>query len=387
MGFPVGPSNRYFISLLLLVMCMAPVIEVQAAQDKNKTPAPVVEAAAVQDKNKSPAPVVEAAAGQDKNKTPAQKPAEIKSANKFIHLYGWGKTSQIPHLLNKEKITADQIPSPHWRGDACLACHSKAGKQASAKNTRSMKKGATCLNWHDTKIDHSYTHPVDIKPDANMQRNISKQLKQSLKKTGGEITCVTCHDLTLQCLSEKKKERGFNPKFFRGGPFMKRTEQCYSCHDAKEYQQLNPHDQIDDKGKIRDSSCRTCHAGSISLLKEGKSTDPVEFHAKKDLKTLCWGCHRWIPHPGGGFSFFAKRELPAHLGNLRQDQLDRLEQRSKEYNILFPLEPETGRIYCATCHNPHEKGVIKNAAAAAGADERKRLRTDNICPVCHVKSL
>ena len=40
---------------------------------------------------------------------------------------------------------------------------------------------------------------------------------------------------------------------------------------------------------------------------------------------------------------------------------------------------------CATCHNPHERGVIRVAAAAKGADEQKRLRGRKLCLLCHDK--
>ena len=51
--------------------------------------------------------------------------------------------------------------------------------------------------------------------------------------------------------------------------------------------------------------------------------------------------------------------------------------------VNLPLEESTGKVYCGTCHNPHERGVIKNVTGSKGADEPKRLRATNICENCH----
>ena len=56
--------------------------------------------------------------------------------------------------------------------------------------------------------------------------------------------------------------------------------------------------------------------------------------------------------------------------------------------MIRPLEPASGRIFCATCHNPHERGVQRDARVDRGADGYKRLRTvggETICSNCHDK--
>jgi len=297
----------------------------------------------------------------------------------------WHQVNQLPRLLKQGKLDSQDIPDPHWKDNACLACHTKNGKQASRNNLRPMRKGEACLNCHDAKFDHSYIHPVDIKTEIALSDTIAQEFKHALSKTGGKITCTTCHDLTLQCLPENRRAKGTNPKFFRAGPFKTRSEQCYYCHDAEEYQSINPHEQVDDNGNIRENRCRICHAGSISQLIEEKSINKVEFHAKDNLETMCWGCHRWTPHPGGQFTFFSNKKGPNHLKKPREDILRRLEQQSKVHNIILPLEPGTGRVYCATCHNPHEDGVIKNKDYISAASTTNRLRAKDICGFCHLQ--
>lgn len=100
---------------------------------------------------------------------------------------------------------------------------------------------------------------------------------------------------------------------------------------------------------------------------------------------MCWGCHPWAPHPGGQFTFFKKKSGPDHLIKPPENIKRRLDKMTKKNHIKFPLEPETGKIFCGTCHNVHEKGVIKDPEKAKGADSQKRLRDQPICIYCHLK--
>jgi hypothetical protein len=55
-----------------------------------------------------------------------------------------------------------------------------------------------------------------------------------------------------------------------------------------------------------------------------------------------------------------------------------------EYNIVLPLDRK-GQITCATCHNPHQKGLIPDqraGAGGAGAAHRHRIH-ENLCIKCH----
>jgi hypothetical protein len=64
-----------------------------------------------------------------------------------------------------------------------------------------------------------------------------------------------------------------------------------------------------------------------------------------------------------------------------RDEIDRSE---KSMNVIFPLIPR-GRITCSTCHNPHQKEVMRNDRSRSGAGEPKRLRMPSpmICRGCH----
>ncbi len=293
--------------------------------------------------------------------------------------------NEIAGLIATTSLSRDKIPSPHWQDNSCGVCH-KSQTAAKKNNLRKKNMREVCLSCHDAKYDHRYIHPINIKPSAAMLKRMDKDYKKSLRQSSGEISCSTCHDISLQCEASKSHQKLTNTKFFRSGPFEDRSQPCYFCHDKNQYKRLDPHKQLDSNGEIKAQTCSICHAGSIEKLNNAKSISEVEFHAPADnLVSMCWGCHVWTPHPGGQFSFFKDQSGPNHLIKPSAMVLESIKTSEKEKQIVFPLEPKTGKVYCATCHNPHQKGVIKNKAAAKGADSKRRLRDQNICQNCHLK--
>ncbi len=295
------------------------------------------------------------------------------------------QVENFPALLESGELKMSDIANPHWNKNGCIACHKSTKANASAKNLRHKAIEKTCHNCHSPTFDHRYVHPVNVRIDKKMLQRMDKSMRSTMAKSKNTIICTTCHDLKLQCLPGFKKQKFTNPKFFRKGPHENRSQLCFLCHDRNQYQRLDPHDQIDKQGKLRPEKCRVCHADSIERLNHITDTDQLQFNAKKSLSTMCWGCHPWIPHPGGQFTFFKKKSGPDHLVKPSKEIQQRLDKMTRENHVAFPLEPETGKVFCATCHNVHEKGVIKNPEKAKGADSKKRLRVQKICSYCHLK--
>lgn len=290
---------------------------------------------------------------------------------------------EIPNWLNNGWIRFNDIPDPHWARDRCLACHSRK-PEGSQLHLRNNNIGDLCDACHSGRIDHSYVHPSGVQvQNAGMRERMPAEFRDNLK--GGRLSCSTCHDIIAQCLRSRRAERSRNPLFFRQGPYQgDRTALCYKCHDKTKYRRLNAHDQVTDEGQIKKQTCLICH-DKTKNLENANSIEEVGFHVKGSLVRICSSCHTVLPHPSSGFSFTQKAQEPNHLivppARVRQNMRD----SERENQVVLPLDPNTGKIFCATCHNPHEKGVIKNVAAAKGADERKRLRTENICINCHDK--
>ena len=82
------------------------------------------------------------------------------------------------------------------------------------------------------------------------------------------------------------------------------------------------------------------------------------------------------PHPSA-------KDHNKPLSKVMRENLREYEERRK---VRLPLEEES-RVTCVTCHNPHERGLLKGAAGI-GADEDKRLRLTTYneqCTPCHEK--
>jgi predicted CXXCH cytochrome family protein len=286
----------------------------------------------------------------------------------------------IQSWLQNDVIRTSQIPDPHWNDRGCIACHSST-PASSSLHLRSTSTNELCNQCHSGKFDHNYIHPSNVKvSDTRMLKRMPKEFRSNLNK--GRLSCATCHDISAQCLPERRKEKAGNPRFFRLGPYRNRTDLCYLCHDSSKYQRLNAHDQVTDDGKIRKYSCRLCHANTKNI-ENATGIEDVDFHVKGSLVRICASCHPLLPHPSGGFSITRKGKEPDHLVVPPEQIRSKMLKSEAMRDIILPLDPHTGKIFCATCHNPHEKGVIKNKAAARGADEYKRLRSEHICTNCH----
>jgi len=65
--------------------------------------------------------------------------------------------------------------------------------------------------------------------------------------------------------------------------------------------------------------------------------------------------------------------------------LNNIKMAEKRLKMVIPLS-EDQTLVCPSCHNPHAKGVLLDAAAAKGAGEKHRLRLPRgyqICLMCH----
>lgn len=311
----------------------------------------------------------------------AEKPSEQLSEKQLFE-----QSDAIPRLLAQRKITAEQIPDPHWREDSCLACHRETPKGGDSK-LRGKNIDGLCNNCHDTISLNTYIHAVGMAPSEEKRNRMPAPFLQAIQRGGGVVTCITCHDLPMQCKKDRFKEKEANPLFIRGGPYFKgRTELCFNCHNPEHYARLNPHDQISDEGELNAQSCQVCHSVKPKQ-REVKSINDVSFNVSEDLKSLCTGCHPWSPHPGGEWAMKDRRG-PGHLVKPPEDILQQLKKTESGLNIILPLDPSNGRVFCSTCHNPHERGVQRDARSDRGADGPFRLRRGSeiaMCDSCHNK--
>ncbi|MDH5324318.1 MAG: hypothetical protein OEZ68_04515 [Gammaproteobacteria bacterium] len=289
----------------------------------------------------------------------------------------------IRPLLKQGKLYAVDVPNPHWKQDMCLSCH-EAGGQMGRTNLRTTNIEIMCGYCHNEFSKEIFMHPTGVSLNDNMWNNIPSGFRQSLASLGGRasrlMNCLSCHDLKLQCLNRGSTVRMSNPLFLRGGPYNSRVEQCFFCHESSMFQRFNPHKQISN-GKIIKASCKSCHLDVENLTPETKFAD-VKLAAKRDLSQLCVNCHPYKPHPGGETGITKKKEAD-HLVVPKAETRRFMDQMRTTIDVEFPVTPGTGKMHCATCHNPHEKGVVAYKAADTGADIKHRLRMKKTCNFCH----
>ncbi|HBO84849.1 MAG: hypothetical protein A2073_01470 [Deltaproteobacteria bacterium GWC2_42_11] len=304
-------------------------------------------------------------------------------------MFWWGIIFMAVFLSAGAAADADEeYPDPHWKSGFCYKCHEEGwaekGKNPKFKYDGDINK--LCNSCHDVVSAHAYIHATGMIPSDEKLGVMSEEFKKALYRGDkeGKMTCIVCHELTYQCLEEEYKRKMDNPRFFRGGPYMTRTSMCYRCHEARQYERLNPHDQINDEGYMVENVCTFCHK-VMPDRKRVRGIGDVTFRAEGDLAALCTGCHPVSKHPMWQ-TFKQITDIKSHLV-VPSFGIFKKMKRSEDKAVL-PLDTDTGRIFCGTCHNPHEKGIQRNSVADAGADGYKRLRVGSegnmvICTMCH----
>ncbi|MBA4366230.1 MAG: hypothetical protein C0403_01140 [Desulfobacterium sp.] len=253
----------------------------------------------------------------------------------------------------------------HFNKNYCTECHilpPTAGEKNQLKYEGDFK--LLCKCHYSAPEKHS--HPMDITPSKDMKMRIPANFP--LKE--GKVTCSTCHDIFVQC-QENQKAFQMGEMFLRETPLDQKNRMCYKCHDKSKYQMYTPHKQRDEKRNMIAETCLYCHS-------EIPDVDTVTYKDTKFLmriELLCIRCHM----NSNKNSLHDK-----HIRKPSPEVATKIKQTEKQFNIILPLTAD-GKLTCATCHNPHEEGLIPaDRASAKGASKKYRHRLPgNLCIKCH----
>jgi hypothetical protein len=286
----------------------------------------------------------------------------------------FGGKDRTPPIFTEDQKTdallgtfASDTTDIHYSSRYCLECHESSPKKGGNKSLRFGGDFKILCRCH-YNTSANYVHPVDIVPSEE----ITPRIPAEFPLKDGQVSCSTCHDIVVQC-RDNQVDRIFlkEQKFLRGAPLQTKTSICFRCHDAGKYQMYNPHNQLTKKNEIIEEKCLYCHAE----IPDSKKTTLKDAKLIGNLQAMCARCH------------MRSVKQIFHANHLRQPSpqvLAQIKQMEDQYSIILPLGND-GQITCATCHNPHEKGVIPDKRSGAkGASEARRHRlSGNMCIKCH----
>ncbi len=275
----------------------------------------------------------------------------------------------LEFTASRNHAFAEEIDNPHDNEESCILCH----LEHPSKGSTSLKfDGAEqlCGHCHRDMDTHHSIHPTDITPSTRLLQNMQKSFQENINLAENKMGCLVCHDPTIQCEENVKHYANSSKSFLRGEPYNKPVDFCYQCHRRAAYQKLNPHEQTDEQGDVLKNRCLICHT---SFPEEEGQERVSKASLKSDLIDICNNCHKTPNHPSR-----TNHIIKASVG-IRQY----MEQTVRDLNVYLPLEPQTGRIYCATCHYSHQSGIVKSERVALGADSQAFVRST--CDYCHDK--
>jgi hypothetical protein len=236
------------------------------------------------------------------------------------------------NVLSDINITVD----PHGKEGMCDYCHTSKVVEKGKADFRLNSVAATCLHCHGKRGATLEDYLERMLPDVKIK---NKMIVYFSKRP--DFSCHICHH-----------------------------EMCQS-NSRKELQRRNPHIQLDKEGKIIEKACLFCH----TTLPDYRNPSFENAVMRYDISYLCSLCHA-MSGQKKGFGFGE----PMKYAMIRKK-----EHFEKKFDISLPLGPNN-TVVCASCHNPHQPGVILGKGGYANVPGEHRLATGNVwqlCIFCH----
>jgi len=273
----------------------------------------------------------------------------------------------------------DGTVNPHWSKKGCPQCHIDAAPGLPNATLKAEGAQALCMGCHgDDGEARQCPHASGI-PAGEFAESMPESYRGNLDE--GQVVCTTCHDLAVQCLMPKKSKRYKNPGFVRDGRFNIASDQCFLCHSKSGYRKPSPHMQVRGKDKLKEGTCLFCHE-NLPTRGADDAWEPVDFNIQGDMNKICAGCHDVQPHPGTSLTIY--RQGWVHL-TVPTEKIAAVMQRTQsETSAILPLEPDSGKVFCGTCHNAHDARLPAYPSAETPGPVKK-LRVPDMCGACHDK--
>lgn len=240
-------------------------------------------------------------------------------------------------LLFSANARAEVTVDPHGKEGMCHYCHSSKVMEKGRGGFRLGSVEATCLECHGKRGTTLEDYLRRMLPHVKIKE---KLIRYFMKQA--DFSCHTCHH--VMCQSNARKELRLR----------------------------NPHIQLGNNGKLIEKTCLFCH----TIVPDYKHPRLENAVMRYDISYLCSLCHVMSTQKRGlGFGERMTDAMVRHK-----------EQFEKKYDVSLPLGPNN-TVICASCHNPHQQGVILGKGGYANASADHRLVLDDpwqLCTACHL---
>lgn len=315
-----------------------------------------------------------------------------------------GSRHDLAKSAPKARNSLHQTPA---QSGLCATCHrvhgSRKGFLWARQTAGSAVVGSLCFSCHNAqgiakkKVNHGYSHPMDIRPAelGFKVRSLPLFDPKGKRRPNGRITCATCHD--PHQWRPPAAGRKTAKSHVAVTSFLRRQSPgiCRNCHTDKFRIAATKHDlarvaptatNILHQTPAHSGLCATCHLVH-NAQKDFLWARKISVTGRGVAETLCLSCH----NPNGPAK---KKVIGGHSHVLN------IAPREKGLAATLPLYGPNGKVSpkgvltCPTCHNPHRW----DPGATAGRDVFKMpgdarnsfLRLPNapapqLCKNCHPK--
>lgn len=297
----------------------------------------------------------------------------------------------LPHNGKGPKMWARGYGDGGDRAEAmCRECHREGGIAA---------KKLTGSNSHPLQVDIQKTGGRTSLP------LYAQDGQRADAKSGGHVTCPSCHDPHQWEPGKPKSSTGADAKAegsalnsFLRIPAAPDGALCTNCHRNQRWIKGTDHDlrvtapkAKNAKGETVQTSglCQQCH--SVHNASQPARIWGRSIGEGQDInEKMCRGCH-----DAGNV---AEKKIPRmknHPGNVIAQTIKRRARRGpvRGYAPLYNKEgrvAQTGVVTCPTCHDPHRWSAITMGAGTGknreGTSRNSFLRNRSnlaLCPNCH----
>jgi len=316
----------------------------------------------------------------------------------------------------------------------CSACHVPHKAEGPRLWSRRLKAGkdlssAYCLSCHirggvaSKKTIGKHSHPVDVplrktgivaKKDGWLSRVRNTAVSRDMVRlplfdkqgkhvqTGGNVTCLTCHDPhtwsakhTLQAPKDSLQAEGDGTNSFLRIANNGDSALCRNCHRKQAPVILSKHNlNISAKNEKNGQKMTVSRSGVCSACHVPHNGNAAKMWARnikpgsKGIKPMCTGCHQQGAVAQEKITGAYSHPVPVNPGK------SGLTTSLPLFSPAAERDDKQGWVDCATCHNPHQWDPL-NPSSRTGIDpgvdgdagtsflRKKATTTASLCIDCH----